>query len=415
MKNLLILSLLLLAINAFSQTGYVNGYVVKNSGDTIRGQIYFSGWDLTPKQIQFKDANGAEQLFSAAQLKSFSITGVDNYLSKIIAVDISPIQDNDLLSVDTSILQIDTIFLRIIVNGPASLYYYHGQDQKEHFFIDKNNNAQELVYHRYKVIQDGVQYNREDKKFIGQLIYYLSDCPEMRSGLSNLDYSESSLQPIFISYAQCKGSNTSYIAQKNSSSAKLGVIAGASFSNELFSGDAYLHINNAAFNTSVSPSFGLKLDFYLIPKNKNFSFYNDINYVNVSFVGHGSYNSSSFLFTQTYKVDISYLFLNSMIRYYFGQGDWKPFINGGITNAFIVKKGVDSLISVETSPYGLYQPQGQQLFITVERATGLDIGAGLLWKNFSLEFRDIYWSGFVHESGFSSNINTIQALAGYQF
>lgn len=415
MKNFLILIMLLFTINGFSQNGYVNGFVVKNNGDTLKGRIYSPGWDVTPKQIRFRQGNAAEEQFSASQIRSFSITGVDNYISSALAIDNSPVDDNSLLSVDSSILKTDTIFLRVVVNGTASLYYYRGPDQKQHFFIGKNDAVNELIWHRYKITQNDIQYVKEDKKFIGQLTYYMSDCPEMRNTFDNLKYSESSLQPIFVSYANCKGSTNTFIAKQNSISARLGVLAGASISSVTFKGPGFQGIEDVPFKSTVAPVFGVKLDFYLVPKNKNYSLYDDLEFQPVSFTGHGTSSSSGvFFFDNTYKINVDYLFLNTMFRYYFSQGDLKPFINGGIANAFAVKTNEDSVIAVETAPSGKTTLRNG-LFTITGRESGLEIGGGVMWKKFTIDLRDIYWSGITRVSGFSCNINTIQILAGYQF
>lgn len=415
MKNFLILLMLLFTINGFSQNGYVNGYVVKNSGDTLRGQIYFPGWDITPGKIQFRQANAAEEQFSASQLKMFSISGIDNYISGFVTLDASPVNDGSLLTVDSSILHTDSIFLRVVVNGSASLYYYRSGDQKQHFLIGKNNAINELIYHRYNVMQNGLQYVREDRKFIGQLTYYLSDCPEMKNSFDNLKYSESSLQPLFVTYANCKGSNNTFIAKQNSISARVGVLAGASFSSVTFKGDGFEDIQDASFKTAIGPVFGVKLDFYLIPKNKNYSLYDDLEFQPVSFTGHSSSSVGNVIFfDNTFRIDADYLFLNTMFRYYFSQSDWKPFINAGIVNAFLVKTNTDSVTTVETAP-SVTTTVTDQLFTMHVRESGFEFGAGVMWKKFNIDLRDIYWSGFVHTSGVSGNISTLQILLGYQF
>lgn len=415
MRYFLILFMLLFTINGFSQNGYVNGYVVKTNGDTLKGQIYFPGWDVTPKQIQFHQANAAEEQFSVSQLRSFSITGVDNYISSVVTIDISPVDDNSLQSVDSSILRVDTIFLRVLVKGPASLYYYRGADQKQHYFIGKNDAVNELIYHRYKVTQNSLQFVREDKKFIGQLTYYMSDCPEMRNTFDNLKYSESSMQPVFISYANCKGSSSSFIAKQDNISARFGLLAGGSFSSVTFKGLGFENIQDASFNNAIGPVFGVKLDFYLIPKNKNYSLYDDLEFQPLSFTGMGTSSSSGvFFYKYTYKINVDYLFLNTMFRYYFGQGDWKPFLNAGIVNAFKVITNSDSVITVGNAPSGQTTTRNQ-LFTLEGRESGLEFGAGVMWKKFNIDLRYIAWSGFLHTEGFSSNIETIQVLAGYQF
>jgi len=175
MKPFLIALLAMLPVSIFAQANYHSGYVVKNNGDTLKGYIDYREWERTPKAIQFKilptDKNLLE--FDPQTIKSFEITGMEQYISYAGVISMDQTSFPDLpTGMDTSkILQ--NIFLKQITTGKHLTLYYQKDDLKKRFFIITENGGSmtELKYYQYYNDEHNVI---ETATYKSQLTYYIN-------------------------------------------------------------------------------------------------------------------------------------------------------------------------------------------------------------------------------------------------
>jgi hypothetical protein len=73
MKSISLAIWLLIAASCFGQS-YKDGYVVLNTGDTLRGEIENGNWTNNPVAVIYKSA-GSKQNYEVSSLKAFGITG----------------------------------------------------------------------------------------------------------------------------------------------------------------------------------------------------------------------------------------------------------------------------------------------------------------------------------------------------
>src|SRR6478609_5778328 len=81
----------------YAQKNFVQGLVVLNNGDTLRGQIDYRNWEVNPLNIQFQD-NGGIKKFSPEDLAGFEIQNEDIYISRTITKDMRPVNFTDVLT-----------------------------------------------------------------------------------------------------------------------------------------------------------------------------------------------------------------------------------------------------------------------------------------------------------------------------
>src|ERR1700761_1482730 len=76
---------LLFPASLFAQSNYQPAYVINNSGDTLKGYINYRDWAKSPRTIKFKQDNKDPdaKTFSAADIKGFSISNLERYVSYI--------------------------------------------------------------------------------------------------------------------------------------------------------------------------------------------------------------------------------------------------------------------------------------------------------------------------------------------
>src|SRR5690606_6777603 len=97
-------------------------------------------------------------------------------------------------------LQMEDLFLKVLVEGKGSLYSYTDGSLRRYFFKTENSGIKQLVYKRYKTPQGEIAHNRNYRQ---QLLNELS-CGESSSKLPGLDYKRSDLVRYFMNYNTCE-------------------------------------------------------------------------------------------------------------------------------------------------------------------------------------------------------------------
>src|SRR5437879_2810355 len=136
MKLLYILLLLTLPAFLFAQSNYHEGYVLKNTGDTLKGYIDYREWAQNPKSIDFKITKGDDQplKFTPANIKGFQITGMETYISYTGMISMDGTRFLDLsVGLDTTKQQ-SSIFLKQLATGDHATLFYNNDNKKDRFF-----------------------------------------------------------------------------------------------------------------------------------------------------------------------------------------------------------------------------------------------------------------------------------------
>lgn len=175
MKPVFIVLLLIFPSFIFSQSNYYPGYIIKNSGDTLKGFIDYRDWGYSPLLINFKAANAdaTASEYSPETIKGFQINGFEIYKSFVGRVSTNRNIFPDLPGrLDTNTV-FKPIFLKQLVTGNHLTLFYNNEVNKDRFFITEQNQMPvELKYYLY-FDQDNNQEVVHDL-FKGQLNLYIS-------------------------------------------------------------------------------------------------------------------------------------------------------------------------------------------------------------------------------------------------
>jgi len=153
MKLLFALLIAFLSSTAVAQP-YLDGYIIKPNGDTLKGLIRYpdyNRWQKCPTSIKFKSDRKARALnFTAGAIREFHVNDHETYITfaGLVSADGNsyPITG---FKLDTSKKQ-DTIFLKQIAKGKHLTLYYHNDRYKTRYFISENNGTPvELEFHLY--------------------------------------------------------------------------------------------------------------------------------------------------------------------------------------------------------------------------------------------------------------------------
>jgi hypothetical protein len=157
---------------AESQSDFRPGYVIRNSGDTLFGEIDYRGDLLMSSVCRYRQGKkDTVQLFSPADIQSFRFINGKYFVSKYLKSETGD----------------KKVFLEFLVKGKLDVYYYR-DDEKDHYLIENDDlGITELPYTEgIKYSQTGVGYFYQSTQHFGIINTYLKNDPRFRSEVSKI-------------------------------------------------------------------------------------------------------------------------------------------------------------------------------------------------------------------------------------
>ena len=414
----------IISSTVYSQKNFIPGFVINQSGDTIHGFIDYQNWSKNPNIINFQHAMGGEILkYSPLDIRAFGVLD-EIYKSATVKVDNSSIKTIS----ETPVFEFrtDTIFLQTLIQGTKSLYLYKDKNDQENFYIFSNTTFELLEYKKYiKKDAMGHMFLIANKRYIGQLKYYLNDCPEIDTKLKNIDYTQEKIQALFIYYYDKQKQKITFKRTNEKIKTEIGIIAGANMIDLKFvtSSPAFDPLPKAKFANTISPTAGLFINI-VIPRNEGrWSVYNELVYsrYNTSAV-YNNYQSDDNYQIHHYKVDISYGKVNGMIRYKYPLGKLNAFANAGFSFGFIIDEMNSDSINRQYDGSNTWELENiitdvsiNNPFASKKYELGALFGIGLNYKRFFTELRFEGGTGFSPFPTLQINANRYNLLVGYRF
>jgi hypothetical protein len=270
MRKLLFAILLfsITVINSFSQQNFVKGYIVTNTGDTLQGTIDNKDWLKNPTSISFKhDINNKSEKKTPLHIKSFYVSENNEfYESHKVSIDLSPYEDKKILeagiTTETNFVVPDTtLFLRVLVKGSATLYYFTDKEKKQHYYFSKKGNSavDELILQKSVFFKNSVKYIGENKIYQTQLTF-LNECSTIKD-YSTVSFTADDLERFFKKYNHCVGDKAVTSEKKERNSTEISLMGGVSST-------TIKQIAPSGITQNLSPIVGIGID-YVIPRNRN--------------------------------------------------------------------------------------------------------------------------------------------------
>lgn len=372
---------------SFAQNKFIQGYIITSNKDTVRGFIDNSvlnkrvGNSLVFKKDQ-TDKN--VEKFSPASIKGFYVQPTDEYYtSQEVTMDKKSVELNSLENNPLPHYSKESVFLKVLVKGKASLFYYVDEKFKEHFFLQKDSEPIfELAYLVYLVREN---YSVTDEKFKKQMSELLTECPKL--SYKSLTYKEGSLKKAIQAYNLCTNSTGNYASIEKKADIKYGLFVGMSSAQGNLSGDIPIttlasvpKVQNIAFNPSLSPVIGVSIS--MKPKwlqellSLNFDcFYHKHAYV--------SEQTLSNFDKYAMNLSFSYLTITPSVSFVM-KGKIAPYLKAGVNFSILnnYKNIYDYNVTIGTTNY----PQKKEPFEKFQNyRTGPMIGLGVQMGQFALE------------------------------
>lgn len=250
-----IISLFVFQLTTLTQTlaqgKFVEGYIITNQQDTIRGLVHDENWAVSPERIEFKGLDGKEWTYAAENILGFGLAAAKEiYKSKKIGLlGISLIQA---YTISPSFESRDSaqIFLQELVSGgKVTLFEFLDRSEHPHFFIEKNGNLKELYYYPFHKSVGDRTYLLVYDEYKKQLARLCGDSERFKESVP--PYQEKYLERYIASYnALFTRDSARYQAESRQLTFDLGLSAGV----ENWQGRLRIH-------SKPTYGFGFRLNF----------------------------------------------------------------------------------------------------------------------------------------------------------
>lgn len=182
--HFLILITIILYSSAEAQKDIRPGFVVLNSGDTIRGFIDYRG-DLNnaSKCTFYRETEAESEVYLPGGIASYRFENGRFYISRIVNIDNKP----------------SNVFLEYLINGITNLYYLR-DDRGDFYFVERDGEIYQLS-NGVSIVSDGQnQYYKESNLFIGQLKVIYSNAPDLIPRINSARFDRKTMMKLSEDY-----------------------------------------------------------------------------------------------------------------------------------------------------------------------------------------------------------------------
>jgi len=409
-KNLIIL-FVLFSITSYSYSQ--DSYIIKLSGDTVRGVVRIREKVKNPSRVYYSPSKGkTEEFYTPFQVKGF-FDGGDSYESALVRIDKNSDGTALVSSPEFSFYQ-DSVFLKILVRGPKSLFYLRDREGREHFYIWRDDKYELLLYKTYlKTDQDNKTYSVGVKTYINQLSTYLSDDPSLQKKIINTEFAYNKLVDLFNKYYSSSKTTPAIAAAKLKTKFEVSVIGGMSNTKTNLSGGQYEITESNSASTDFTG--GISGDLHLPGRLNLISINNDLLYNSYDTRIKLRSNSTDYYVSEESRIVASYIKLYTLARYRIKINRSFIFLNAGLSHGIALD--IKHTIARETFLNGNVISKTDENGIsdddTRKIEQGFLVGAGGRIKRLSLELRYERGNGISAITNFRSTNNRMMLLAGY--
>ncbi|MEZ4797867.1 MAG: hypothetical protein R2785_11955 [Flavobacteriaceae bacterium] len=248
MKLQLTTLLLLFTLFTYSQTNFEKGYFINTNGDNVECLIKNEDWSNNPTDFKYKLTEGSEiQTGNITQIIEFGIGNSFKFIKEEVDVDISTNHVSNLSYLSEPEWEKRTVYLKVLISGKASLYFYASPGINRYFYNLENGKVVQLIHKRYQTFDRNIKVNND---FRQQLYNSFLDCNSLEiKDFNAVNYNQPSLSKIIKSYNDCSGSNSNYFETNN---------ANLSFNLKVKGGLNVTTLNNLnyPYNSNRNASFG---------------------------------------------------------------------------------------------------------------------------------------------------------------
>jgi len=346
------------------QIKFEPGFLMTNSGEKIECTIKNLDWKNNPTSFKYKLAGNAEILTGSIEdYKEFSINAQSKYVRETVMVDLSSTVETNLRGSKQPVFEEKTIYLKVLLEGQASLYKYESGSEIRYFYDSVHKPITQLIYTKYINENNDVKLNSAYKFQLWEDL----NCGEVPSQkIHNIKYEKNELFYYLLDYNNCLGAEVN-IWEKNKlkgTNVRINIELGVRRSN-LNIESSLSAINGLDLRNGHGYSIGI-IPEIVLPFNKNkWSIYSGLQARFLS--GNTVYRNDNAVLTYN-TIEL----IAGLRHYFYLNDDSRIFINPLYTFGFNLTAVVD------------FETRSDLKLLTNQN---IGLGLGYIYKKYSAEIR----------------------------
>lgn len=351
-KSFLIILSCLTYLSTFAQIKFEKGFFINNQNEKIECWIKDTGWKNNPTEFTYKlSEGGTPKAIDINTVKEFGIPPSINYKRFTTKIDRPETFSGDNMpSKDPDWFE-ETLFLKTIITGQASLYMYREEKLLKYFYTYNNDDStiEQLIYRAFLIDNQMKKFNME---YYSQLEHNLKCDGISFFMIRNTEYELKDLTNFFIRYNECVDAPYTLLEVKKKLEHKLSIKVHAAFSNLSITTpdeNGVAGLDNARLSPFSHFKLGVEWEVFFPFSKKKWAFCLEPTLQRVS-SNQTITNSST---GDNLLIDLAYNSIEVPIglKYYFFLNDnSKLFLKGAIAANII---GNENIISIGQSRYGV--------------------------------------------------------------
>lgn len=316
-------------------------------------------------------------------------TSALKYIKEHVKIDLSSDEISSLTHNKRAVFKEKELFLKVLVEGKASLYSYEDGSIKKYFYKKDSSQVNQLIFKKYLTADGKIDENN----MFRQQLWTTLNCKDLSiKNVQNINYDESDLVDFFIKYNNCENAQSNVFKKDQKKSLfNLTIRPGIDLSSLelLYSGQNY-----DKQSSIIGFRFGIEAEL-VMPFHKN----------KWSVLLEPVYQSFKYdkeVYGQNMLVESKSITLPVGIRHYFFiNNKSKVFVNG----SYVMGISLDSKIDFDN---------GEDLEIKTNKGN-LAFGVGYNFKSkYSVEIRYLTNTDLIDGStNWESNYNALSFILGY--
>lgn len=321
--KLLFITVFFFSFSAISQTDFVPAYIVGTNGVRTDCFLKNEDWRGGPITFEYKLAeNGEVKIGNLNNVIEFGSGQSFKYVKATLEIDQSSDKVGAISDTRNPIMKEETVFLKTLAEGKASLYYNEKENFPRYFFKLDDGKIEQLVYKRYMATSTKMGNNDLYKQ---QLSTSLNCTKLAENNFENLEYKKNKLINIISTYNNCENSETVlYGKTENKAAFNLTIRPGVTFSSLSIqrNGDEQLNFDN-----KTGFRIGLEAEYVLPFNNGKWSVFMEPTYRNYSaekeyvYVDFNTFQKTTLISVEYNSVELPiggrhYMFLNENAAFF---------------------------------------------------------------------------------------------------
>jgi hypothetical protein len=263
-RHLLALLLAISCLSGYAQVKFDSGYFVANDGRKTVCLIKNYDWKYNPSDFLYRQSENASiQKATITDVREFGIFNFSRYERFDVDIDTSAQQLEGVTTNAAPEFKRETVFLKVLVQGKATLYAYWGENLIRYFIKTDTGRPEQLIHKSY--YSSAEQTNLlENNLFRNQLFADLHGPDLDQRDFSDLSYNDKSLTRVFERYNKTQNTVTESFLQKNNEkkfnlNLRLGAdLSGLTMDETYYSGDTKTNLDS-----KISVTVGLEAEFIM--------------------------------------------------------------------------------------------------------------------------------------------------------